>query len=261
MGGPRTDFAFPRALEAALLRDGRPVELRTITVPSERTKTAVRTWEREVIGFSPDVVVLVYGHYETIHLFLPWWLERHANSLTAPHRKLNDFYRDKIVHPTWMSLAKLQAKADTRFDSTIRTDRPRNVANDLEKIIGHLQDVGSPLVYLFELLPPAKRYRSWFPGMAARIEVMNETLADLVKRIDRPNVRLLRVSELVDRYAGGDMDVATPDGFHYSPYLHRMIGEELARDVAAWADSQPHLQLDGGGASGGSAGSDGESLQ
>jgi hypothetical protein len=242
MGGPRTDFGFPRALEADLLESGRPVELRTISVPSERTKTAVRRWEHEVIGFSPDVVVLVYGHYETVHLFLPWWLERHANSRVSPPRPIKEFYRKHLLRPLWMFLARMQARADHLLDPTIRRRRPKSVVADLEKIIGHIQEVGSPLVILFELLPPAKRYQSWFPGMAARIDVMNQAIADLVARLDRPNVRLLKVSELVEKHADGDINVATPDGFHYSPHLHRMIGEELARDVAAWADTQPHLQ-------------------
>ncbi|HZC73364.1 MAG TPA: SGNH/GDSL hydrolase family protein [Jatrophihabitans sp.] len=243
MGGPRTDFGFPRALEEALLRDGRPVETRTFSLPSERTKTAVRRWEREMIGFSPDVVVLVYGHYETIHLFLPWWLERHVNSRTVPVRRWSTLYRTRLLRPCWMFLARLQARADKKLDPTIRRNRPALVVADLEKIITHTQELGSPLVFLFELIPPATRYRSWFPGMAARIEVMNDAIEGLVKRLDLPNVRYFRIAELVDEHAGGELDIATPDGFHYSPTLHRIIGEQLAREVAAWADTQPHLQL------------------
>jgi hypothetical protein len=244
MNGPRTDFAFPRAMEAALLQAGRPTELRTITVPSERTKTAVRQWEQEMIGFSPDVVVLVYGHYETIHLFLPWWLERHANSLTVPPRRWSTLYRTRLLRPVWMFLARMQARADTKLDPTMRRSRPQRVVADLEKLIGHAQELHNPLVILFELLPPAKRYQSWFPGMAARIAAMNEAIGGLVERLDRPNIRHFKVTELVATYAGGDIDVATPDGFHYSPYLHRMIGEHLARDVAEWADTQLHLPQD-----------------
>src|SRR3546814_15684162 len=67
MGGPRTDFTFPRALEEQLLQDGRPCEVRTITMTSEKTSTILGTWQREILGYSPEVIVLVYGHYETIH--------------------------------------------------------------------------------------------------------------------------------------------------------------------------------------------------
>jgi hypothetical protein len=79
--------------------------------------------------------------------------------------------------------------------------------------------------------------------MSARIAVMNDALAAMVRRVDRPNVRYFKTSEMVNKYADGDVDVATPDGFHYSPYLHRQIGAALAREVLEWADTQPHLQL------------------
>lgn len=242
MGGPRTDFAFPRAMEAEFLAAGRPAEVRAVSVPSERTATTLLRWEDEVLGWSPDVVVLVYGHYETIHLFLPRWLERHANSLKARPRRLSSLYRRHLLRPVWMFLARLQARADRLLDPTLRRSRPRNVAADLETLIGQLQKIGSPLVFVFELLPPARRYQSWFPGMSARIAVMNDALAAMVGRVDRPNVRYFKVSEMVNKYADGDVDAATPDGFHYSPYLHRQIGAELAREIMEWADTQPHLR-------------------
>jgi len=97
-------------------------------------------------------------------------------------------------------------------------------------------------VFVFELLPPATRYRSWFPGMTERIAVMNDAIAEMVAQVDRPNVRLFRTGELVTKYCDGDVDAATPDGFHYSPQLHREIGTQLAREIAEWADTQPHLR-------------------
>lgn len=241
-GGPRTDFTFPRAIEAELLAAGRPVEMRTISVPSERTKSTLAHWEEEVIGFSPDVVILVYGHYESIHLFLPWWAERHANSLKAKPRRLSTLYRKHVVRPVWFFFAKLQARLDQAIDPTIRRSRPRNVAADLERLIANLQDVGSPLVFVFELLPPAKRYISWFPGMPQRIDVMNQAIAAMIERVGKPTVRLFRTTRVVEEHAGGDVDVATPDGFHYSPKIHRVIGDELAREIMEWADGEPHLR-------------------
>ena len=242
MGGPRTDFTFPRVIESELLADGRPVQVQTISVASELTSTTLLRWEREVLGFSPDVIVLVYGHYETIHLFLPRWLERHANSLKVRPRRLGGLYRRLLLRPVWMFLARLQARLDTVLDPTIRSSRPRNVAADLQTLIGQVQKVASPLVIVFELLPPATRYRSWFPGMTKRIDVMNAAIAQMVERVGKPNVRYFRTSEMVTKYADGDIDVATPDGFHYSPQLHREIGAELARIIAEWADTQPHLR-------------------
>lgn len=241
MGGPRSDFTFPRAIEASLLAEGRPSDVQTITMTSEKTSTILSTWQREILGFSPDVIVLVYGHYETIHLFLPRWLERHANSLKNRPRRLANLYRSVILRPVWMALAQLQARLDSTVDPNIRRARPRNVAADLEQYITHVQKVGSPLIFVFELLPPSDRYRSWFPGMTARMEVMNKAIANMITKIDKPQVRYLRVSELVEKHFGGDLERATPDGFHYTPELHRLIGAELARQIDDWAETQPHL--------------------
>lgn len=241
MGGPRSDFTFPRALEATLAADGYASQVQTVTMTSEQTKKILGTWQREILGFSPDVIVLVYGHYETIHLFLPRWLERHANSLKGKPRRLTDFYRKKVLRPVWAALAKFQARLDTVVPPTIRRNRPEHVAADLERYISQVQKVGSPLVFVFELLPPATKYRSWFPGMAARMEVMNDTIAGMVKRVDKPNVRYFQVGQIVDRMYDGDIDAATPDGFHYTPELHRAIGERLAREIEQWAATQPHL--------------------
>jgi hypothetical protein len=240
MGGPRTDFTFPRALEEQLGVDGRPCDLHTITAMAEKTSPILRTWQQEVIGFSPDVIVLVYGYIETMHLFLPRWFERHANSWQAKPRRLGSIYRKVILRPTWKVLARLQMWLDKRVP-TIRRGRPRRVAADLETYISQVQTVGSPLVLLFELLPPTGKYRHWFPGMAARIDIMNEVTAAMVARVDRPNVRFFHVKPLVDEYCGGDLEVATPDGSHYSPEMHRHIGTALAKEIEAWAETQPHL--------------------
>jgi hypothetical protein len=240
--GARSDFTFPRAIQAELHRLGRPADVQSITIPSERTKTTLRNWEREIIGWSPDVVILVYGHYETIHLILPWWLERHANSLRARPGRFRRLYRTRVLRPTWMALARLQARLDTMIDPNIRRSRPRRVAADLEKLIKHIETISSPLIYLFELQPPASRSRSWFPGMTARMQVMNDAIRSLVDRLDNPNVRYFTTSDLIKEHAGGDLDVATPDGFHYTPHMHRIIGEELAHQIADWADTQEHLK-------------------
>jgi hypothetical protein len=241
MGGPRSDFAFPRALEAELLGAGRPADVQVISRPSELASKTLLDWEREFLGFSPDVVILVYGHFETIHLFLPRWLERHANSLRTRSRPLTNAYRRFLLKPTWKTLARIQAFADRRLPPTIRKSRPRRVAEDIGRLITQLQKLQSPLVLVFELIPPASRGRKWFPGMTARMAVMNQALEGMVARFDRPNVRFFRTSRLVEKYAGGDLDVATPDGFHFSPYLHAMIGRALAEEILDWAHTQPHL--------------------
>lgn len=241
MGGPRTDFIFPRVIEERLLASGRPCTVQTHSVASEPTHGVLQTWEREVLGFSPDAIVLVYGHYETIHLLLPRWLERHANSLRGRPRGLRLLYRRRLVRPVWMFLARVQAAVDVRIGHRVRTRRHEQVVADLEAYVRHVRKVGSPLVHLVELLPPHEKYVSWFPGMPRRIHRMNEALEGLVHRLDDPEVRFVRVADLVDSVAGGDLAVAIPDGFHYSPAMHRAVGARIAQSIGTWADAQPHL--------------------
>lgn len=242
MGGPRTDFAFGRVLESELLRNGRPAEVRVNAVPSEQTKTVLRTWEREVLGWSPDVVILHYGHYECIHLLLPRWLERHANSNNWRHGRIRTFYRRKILRAVWISLAKLQSRLDGRINPQLFSWRPRRVAADLQRLIENIQTVGSPLVLVMGILPPARKWWSWMPGLRERTAVMNAALQAMTDGFAQPHIRFFRVSDVTDGRLGEDEE-PNPDGGHYSARVHRMIGEALAAEVMKWADTQPHLRL------------------
>ncbi|MDT4919026.1 MAG: hypothetical protein QOI15_396 [Pseudonocardiales bacterium] len=243
MSGPRTDFNFARVLEAELLEGGRPSTIRTFSVPSELAKGALKKWEAEVLGFSPDVIALTYGQYESVHLFLPRWLERHANTQKNRPGRIRDFYRKRVVRRWWMPLAKLQARVDRSPIATLtKSWRAQRTVDDLEQFVRNVRGVGSPLVLIFEVLPPAKRYQSWFPGMTARIAEFNERAAAMVERLDEADVRIVRVYPLVEEHAEGDLEVAIPDGFHWTPHMHRVIGTELARIVAEWADTQQHLK-------------------
>jgi lysophospholipase L1-like esterase len=242
MGGPRSDFNFGRVVEDEILASGRPVEVRVSGVPSALAKFSLRTWEQDVLGWSPDVVVLHHGHYESIHYVLPRWLERHANSTRwRPGGAVHSFYRRRVVRTVWVSLAKVQSRADKRFDSTVFRRRLRRVATDVERVIENVQTVGSPLVLVLEVIPPGRRWQSWMPGLAERTELMNTALEQAVARVAKPNVRFVRTSvPLAAKLEPGEE--ATPDGGHYSARAHRVIGQTLADEILQWARTQPHLR-------------------
>lgn len=246
MGGPRTDFAYPRVIEAELRAAGLPAEVRAAAGASIRTKDALATWEQEVVPWSPDVVILHLGHFETMHLLLPRWAERYANTPSRRPGPLRDRWYGGPVKKAWLGLATVQQQIDARVDPAIRSGRARRVAADIERLIGHIRDVASPLVLVPDLLAPCRRWAEWFPGMDARVEVMNETLDDLVARIAQPDVRRFRVTDVV---AGLDLDEEpAPDGGHFSPVVHRAVGSALAQVILEWAAHQPHLRapaLDG----------------
>ena len=242
MGGPRSDFAFPRALEAELLAHGRAAEVRNTAVLGTPTSDFFDTYEPDVVQWSPDVVVIIAGHYETIHLFLPHWFERHANRPNVRPGPLRSYYRRRVVRAAWKAAATVQARVDAALGPVLHR-RLRRAARDLEGYIKLVQDVGSPLVLVFELLPPAPRQADWFPGMTDRIRAINAEHQHVIDRLGLPHVQLFPTSEVARSVAGPEQDAATPDGFHFTPEVHGQIGAELARRIVDWADTQPHLKL------------------
>ncbi len=242
MGGPRTDFAFPRALEAELLANGRPATILNTAVLGEPMRKWFPDWEKEILQFSPDVLLLSACHYECVHLFLPQWFERHANHYATRGGRIAATYRKRFLRPLWTLLVILQGKIDTRLPARARNGRKKRAVADLAAYIKHAQQVGHPLILVQELLRPAARQSSWFPGMTGRVEATNKAMKELVEGLDLPNVRWFSMSEISGRLYGDDLQAATPDGFHYTPELHRAIGEELASEILKWAETQPHLQ-------------------
>lgn len=236
MGGPRSDFAYPRATEAALYAAGVPAEVRTTAMSSQRTKTGLTTWEAETFSWSPDVVVLNYGHFETVHLFLPQRLERHVHHMGDRPGPIRTPYRT-LTRKVWRLLARLQQQLDLRVPHTIFKHRPRRVANDLVRLVERIQTIGSPLVLVVELTRPGKPFQKWFPGMSDRIDVMNEALADVVRRTDLPHVRYFPTNTVLAPLTADGQEV-NPDGGHYTPEAHRMIGQRMAEIIGEWAGQE-----------------------
>jgi len=241
MGGPRSDLGFPRVIERELLHAGRPAVVLSHTVAGDATVNVLRNWERLIVGWSPDVVILMAGHYETIHLLLPNWLERHANSLTWSPRRLGTIYRKRVLRPTWRALVKLQGTVDRRAP-WLSAWRVRQAVADIQRAITHIRQVGSPLVVVMETPPPGPHGVRLFPGMSSRVALLNERLGAMVNGFGSEEVRLFRTTDVVSSFADGDLSVALPDGFHFCPDLHDLVGRLLAAEVMAWAETQDHLK-------------------
>jgi len=242
MGGPRTDFAFPRALEAELLANGQAATINNTAILGQPMREWFPRWEEEILQFSPDVLVLVPCHYECVHLYLPHWFERHANLYATRGGRIAAFYRKRILRPIWTLMVIVQARIDRLLPAGARRGRKKRAVADLAAYIRHAQQVGSPLVIVMELLRPAIRQSAWFPGMTGRLDATNVAMRELVEGLALPNVRWFATSEISEKFYGDDLQAATPDGFHYTPELHQAIGQELAREILTWTDTQPHLR-------------------
>jgi hypothetical protein len=244
MSGPRSDFAWPRVIEAELYAAGFPAEVRCTAIPAEPTRFAIREWQREVLTWSPDVIILNYGHLECVHLFLPRWLERHANSITGRPGRVRMAYRTRLLRPVWRLLANLQAALDKLLPPNLLSYKPRRVAADLQRYIERVRTVASPMVLIPDIPQPGKPYQKWFPGMGPRVLVMNDALRDLVARIDQPDIRMFPLNDMIGPLVADGED-ACPDGGHLTVALHRAVGEGMADVVLQWASQQPHLDLGG----------------
>ncbi|MCW2856680.1 MAG: hypothetical protein JWR52_2295 [Marmoricola sp.] len=236
----REDFTFSRVIEESLLNSGHGASVWTAAVASEPTRLAFRTWEEQVKAWSPDVVILSYGYYEVIHLILPRWLERHANSLHTRPGTVRELYRRLLVRPVWMSLAKLQCRLDKVIGARFFGRTLRQVETELHTYIDRTREVGQPLVMLFEFLPPGQRGRGWFPGMTERTALMNKMLHKVIADYNDPEIMLVPIPEIAERCLPPGTEPNT-DGFHYTGALHRFIGEEIADEIRAWAKQYPRL--------------------
>src|SRR5689334_6460832 len=237
----REDFLFSRVIEESLLLSGHGANVWTAAVASEPTRLAFRTWEEQVKAWSPDVVILSYGYYEVIHLFLPRWLERHANSLHTRPGRFREAYRKYLLRKVWMTGAKLQCRLDKVVGARGFGRTIRKVEKELHTYIDRTREVGQPLIMLFEFLPPGERGRGWFPGMTERTALMNEMLRRLVADYANPEIVLVPIPDIAERTMPPGVEPNT-DGFHYTGALHRAIGEEIADEIRAWAKQYPRLQ-------------------
>ncbi|HET6152365.1 MAG TPA: hypothetical protein VFE15_05370 [Marmoricola sp.] len=227
------DYTFPRWIQNGLLDRGRPCEVVNRGVAGELTRSAFDSWETEVMASSPDVVVYGYAYYECIHSLLPHWLERHVNTYNGRTGPLRTRYRGYLLRPVWKILAQVQRVLDGSISDRLFRRRTHRIVSDYELLIDRTRTLapGSPTVFVLSLFGPGGKADGWFPGMQARIDMMNLALAAMVARLDDPGVRLVPVAELAEKAAPGEDPV--PDGMHYEPRVRKAIGDWIAGEVDA----------------------------
>lgn len=240
MGGPPTDYTYPRVVEREILAGGRNVTVRNLAATSERAKTGLRNWERQVFSWSPDVVVLHYGLFEAVHLFLPQRLERHANSQRSMPGPVRSAYRKLALRPTWKGLAIAQQQLDAKVPAAVFRRRAARFADDLDRLVGQIQRIGSPLVLLPEVAEPGERWATWFPHIDQRIAMVNDALVDVVRRHDRDNVRVFPTRTVLAPLTATGHDVV-PDGGHFTPQAHEVIGTAMAAEIRDFCETNVPL--------------------
>jgi hypothetical protein len=236
---------YPRVVEQVLRGRGRDVHTAVDAMSAVRATSILRTWEQQATSVAPDVVVLHFGHMETIHAFIPRWVERHARGARNLPGPVRDRYRQHLVRPLWKALAVGQQRLDRALPEVLARRlarrRAEKVVAVLERYVSHLWRLSSPLVVIVGLMEPGRFYADWFPGTVDRMPVMDQALRAMVERAGTSSLVYV---DLWDEAAAWDERGADPrpDGAHYTPEFHRLVGERVADVVDGWAATQPHLR-------------------
>lgn len=230
--GQRGEYTFPRWIQNGLLDRGIATEVIDYGIVGHPTRMAFRDWDTKVLASTPDVVVFSYAFYECVHGLLPHWLERHVNDLHWRRGPVRSFYRSYLLRPAWKVLAQTQRVLDKFIQTRLFGRRKRRTIADYELLITRTRRhvPGDPMVFVFTLLRPGGQAGSWFPGMAARIDAMNEAIVAMVDRLDDPLVRVIPAEELSRGLPPGEDPV--PDGLHYTPQMRRLVGDWIAQQVS-----------------------------
>lgn len=230
--GERREYTFPRWVQNGLHDRGIAAEVLDYGIVGQPTRKAFRDWDTRVLANTPDVVIFSYAFYECVHALLPHWLERHVNDLQWRRGPVRTFYRRQLLRPFWLALAHTQKALDKVIQTRLFGRKKQRAINDYELLITRTRRYvpGDPLVFVFTLMRPGGQAGTWFPGMAARIDAMNEAITAMVEQIDDPRVRLIPALELSRLLPEGEDPV--PDGLHYTPRMRRIVGDWIAEQIA-----------------------------
>lgn len=190
----------------------------------------LRRYEASVRSHLPDVLVLQYGLNESQPWLLPVPVLRHfvTDHLTTTRR--DAWYRAHVAPPVWKQVRAYRRWAAARIGTRTWQTTPRRFGEAMHAIIRAARYDSQCLVLVLDVENPGELLTHFLPRMPERHAVVQQVLADTVARFADPEVRLVRVSELMAA-AGAE---AIPDTMHYSPAGHRLVGETLAAEVLSW---------------------------
>ena len=205
----------------------------------ELVHEGARRFRRELIGTSPDVLVLHYGMLELQPNVLPTTLNRHLSREDPGGRGLQGLWIRHGVPRAWPVARTWQRWASARVGDRGWRLPPKRVAAELARLIDVARQERA-LVLVIDVHRPGSRLEHFLPGVGRRWVRMQAVLHDVVSSRRDPDVRLIPASAIVAELgeAGG-----APDGLHLTAAGHRMLAELLAAEISTWVKA---LVLDPG---------------
>ncbi len=195
---------------------------------------AARETEQRVRVHAPDVVVVQFGLNEYQPWLLPVPVIRHLMVQNQAATRTARAYRRHVSPPLWKLVRGYRRRAAPLVGMRTWQTTPRRFGRTLEVLLRNTRREGRPLVLVLDLEPPGATLQHFLPGLAARHAVFQQLIADVVERLEDPDVRLVPVSQITAALGEG----ALPDGMHYSPATHEAVGHALAEEVLAWLSSR-----------------------
>ncbi|MFL6088977.1 MAG: hypothetical protein ACJ71Z_02425 [Aeromicrobium sp.] len=232
----RVAHAYPRELETAMHLDGWPTQVRVESPLAASSRHILRDADADIFAWDPDVIIMNTGHMENLHLLLPIPFARHVFTRTARPGRWRQLYRRRVLWLFYSVATRIQARLEPALGPWLFGRRRKAILAHLNQYIDIASRNGHPLVIVMGFVPPSTPPHT-FPGVAARLEIMNEAFRELVAQRAQPEVIWF---DPADALASGGVEAvsAIGDGIHFIPAAHVAVGKGLAAVVEAWAAHQ-----------------------
>ena len=234
--------AYPRVLETALHLHGWPTQIRAESPLAASSRHILRDADADIFAWDPDVIILNTGHMENLHMLLPIPFARHVFTRTARPGRWRQLYRRRVLWLVYSIATRIQARLEPALGSWIFGRRRNAVIAHVNQYIDIAGRNGHPLVIVMGFVPPSTPPPS-FPGVAARLEMMNDAYRDLVQQRAQSEVIWFDPAQALEPH-GPAAEVAIGDGIHFTPSAHVAVGKGLAEVVEAWLRTQLEQEHD-----------------
>lgn len=193
----------------------------------ELLDTGAHRYRFELRASMPDVLVVNYGAAECQPAVVPTWLNRHFTTWDQGLGPLASRYRRAVVPHVWPAVRNVQRRLSAVAGTRTWRTPPQRFAASLHQLVETARH-DRAVVLVLDVLPFGPRMEHFLPGLAARRDIFQGVLADVVASFDDPDVRLVPASSAADVLG---RDVAVPDGLHLSPAGHRHVAGLLAAEI------------------------------
>jgi lysophospholipase L1-like esterase len=225
-----TDGLYAEVLRDRITEAGYPTQMHLEGRWFDFATKALGRYEQSVRAHLPDVLVLHYGLNESQPWLLPVPVLQHFVARHEVTTRRGVWYRETIADPVWKHVRSYRRWASAKVGQRTWQTTPGRFHAAMRQLIKAARYDSQPLVLVLDLALPGDLLEHFLPGMPARHAVFQSQLQALVAELDDPDVRLIEVSSLmVDAGRAG-----MPDGMHFSPLGHRLVGERLAQEVLGW---------------------------